>query len=113
LGKRTQPRNAKHSSRIHFSLNIPLSSYEEPNLPDEQWEHILDNVLYLKSVKKHFGDSTESHLWTGVNSPRMQPPMPRLARIVAVGDPHHIVQRGSNQQDFFFWMTTGGCIFVI
>lgn len=28
--------------------------------------------------------------------------MPRLARIVAVGEPHHVTQRGNNQQDVFF-----------
>lgn len=28
--------------------------------------------------------------------------MPRLARIVAVGEPHHITQRGNNRQDVFF-----------
>lgn len=28
--------------------------------------------------------------------------MPRLARIVAVAEPHHITQRGNNQQDVFF-----------
>ena len=28
--------------------------------------------------------------------------MPRLARIVAPGFPHHIAQRGNNQQDVFF-----------
>ena len=27
--------------------------------------------------------------------------MPRLARIVAVGEPHHITQRGNNKQDIF------------
>ena len=28
--------------------------------------------------------------------------MPRLARIVVAGAPHHITQRGNNQQDVFF-----------
>ncbi|MBX3180426.1 MAG: transposase [Candidatus Hydrogenedentes bacterium] len=28
--------------------------------------------------------------------------MPRLARIVVAGEPHHITQRGNNQQDVFF-----------
>ena len=28
--------------------------------------------------------------------------MPRLARIVVAGQPHHITQRGNNQQDVFF-----------
>ena len=28
--------------------------------------------------------------------------MPRLARIVAAGEPHHVTQRGNNQQDVFF-----------
>ena len=28
--------------------------------------------------------------------------MPRLARIVVPGLPHHIIQRGNNKQDVFF-----------
>ena len=28
--------------------------------------------------------------------------MPGIARIVAVGEPHHISQRGNNQQDVIF-----------
>ncbi len=28
--------------------------------------------------------------------------MPRLARIVIPGQPHHVVQRGNNRQDVFF-----------
>lgn len=28
--------------------------------------------------------------------------MPRLARTVAMGHPHHIAQRGNNRQDIFF-----------
>ncbi len=28
--------------------------------------------------------------------------MPRIARIVGIGYPHHIIQRGNNRQDIFF-----------
>lgn len=45
----------------------------------------------------------DSHLFLDIFPPPRDPPaMPRVARIVIPGVPHHVTQRGNNRQDVFF-----------
>ena len=45
---------------------------------------------------------TVTYFLTSVPAADRLPLMPRVARIVLAGLPHHVTQRGNNQQDVFF-----------
>jgi len=63
----------------------------------------LLSVLVALQFPKQIGTVTDSHLF--IDFPAGEGSvvgMPRMARIVIPGQPHHVVQRGHNRQDVFF-----------
>jgi len=66
------------------------------------YKYLLDVMPLLQRLHDEIRDS---HLFVALSPSSLVasiPPMPRCARIVVPGLPHHVVQRGNNRQDVFF-----------